>query len=61
MGVEVESGGERFTVDAGEVILSSGAIGSPPALINAITDAIGNNNLNMPATPQRVWAAINAA
>ncbi|WP_075995490.1 xanthine dehydrogenase family protein molybdopterin-binding subunit [Salaquimonas pukyongi] len=37
----------------------AGAIGSPPALINAITDAIGNNNLAMPATPARVWAAIN--
>ena len=39
----------------------AGAIGSPPALMNAITDAIGTNNLNMPATPQRVWAALNAA
>ena len=39
----------------------AGAIGSPPALINAITDAIGNNNLSMPATPQKVWAAFNAA
>jgi carbon-monoxide dehydrogenase large subunit len=39
----------------------AGAIGSPPALINAITDAIGNNNLSMPATPQKVWAALNAA
>ncbi|MCV9997873.1 xanthine dehydrogenase family protein molybdopterin-binding subunit [Pararhizobium sp. YC-54] len=39
----------------------AGAIGSPPALINAITDAIGNNNLTMPATPQKVWAALNAA
>jgi carbon-monoxide dehydrogenase large subunit len=38
----------------------AGAIGSPPALINALTDAIGHNNLAMPATPQRVWAAINA-
>jgi len=38
----------------------AGAIGSPPALINAITDAIGNNNLTMPATPQKVWSAINA-
>ncbi|WP_265516394.1 xanthine dehydrogenase family protein molybdopterin-binding subunit [Nitratireductor luteus] len=36
----------------------AGAIGSPPALINAITDAIGNNDLTMPATPQRVWAAM---
>jgi carbon-monoxide dehydrogenase large subunit len=39
----------------------AGAIGSPPAVINAITDAIGNNNLTMPATPQKVWAAINTA
>jgi carbon-monoxide dehydrogenase large subunit len=39
----------------------AGAIGSPPAVINAITDAIGNNDLAMPATPQRVWAALNAA
>ena len=38
----------------------AGAIGSPPALMNAVTDAIGNNNLNMPATPSRVWAALNA-
>jgi len=39
----------------------AGAIGSPPAVINAITDAIGNNNLAMPATPQAVWRAIQAA
>jgi carbon-monoxide dehydrogenase large subunit len=39
----------------------AGAIGSPPAVINAITDAIGNNNLTMPATPQKVWKAINTA
>jgi len=38
----------------------AGAIGSPPAVINAITDAIGNNDLAMPATPARVWAAIQA-
>ena len=39
----------------------AGAIGSPPALMNAITDAIGNNDLTMPATPERVWAAIRSA
>ncbi|MEP3629793.1 MAG: xanthine dehydrogenase family protein molybdopterin-binding subunit [Hyphomicrobiales bacterium] len=39
----------------------AGAIGSPPAVINAITNAIGNNDLSMPATPQKVWAAIQAA
>ncbi|MEO0326987.1 MAG: xanthine dehydrogenase family protein molybdopterin-binding subunit [Pseudomonadota bacterium] len=39
----------------------AGAIGSPPAVINAITNAIGNNDLSMPATPAKVWAAIQAA
>jgi carbon-monoxide dehydrogenase large subunit len=39
----------------------AGAIGSTPAVINAITNAIGNNDLAMPATPERVWAAIRAA
>jgi carbon-monoxide dehydrogenase large subunit len=39
----------------------AGAIGSPPAVMNAVTDAIGNNELSMPATPQKVWAAIRAA
>jgi len=39
----------------------AGAIGSTPAVINAITDAIGNNDLAMPASPQTVWAALQAA
>ena len=39
----------------------AGAIGSPPAVINAITDALGHNDLSMPATPQKVWAAAHAA
>ncbi|QND64167.1 xanthine dehydrogenase family protein molybdopterin-binding subunit [Mesorhizobium loti] len=39
----------------------AGAIGSPPAVINAITDAIGSNDLAMPASPSTVWAAIRAA
>ncbi len=39
----------------------AGAIGSPPAVINAITDAIGNNDLTMPATAQKVWSILNAA
>ncbi len=39
----------------------AGAIGSPPAVINAITNAIGNNDLSMPATPAKVWAALGAA
>ena len=39
----------------------AGAIGSPPAVINAITNAIGNNELAMPATAQKVWSALKAA
>jgi aerobic carbon-monoxide dehydrogenase large subunit len=35
----------------------AGAIGSPPAVINAITDAIGVR-VEMPATPEKVWRAI---
>jgi carbon-monoxide dehydrogenase large subunit len=36
----------------------AGAIGSPPAVINAICDAIGVRDLPMPATPHAVWQAI---
>lgn len=36
----------------------AGAIGSPPAVINAITNAIGVRELDMPATPERVWRAL---
>jgi aerobic carbon-monoxide dehydrogenase large subunit len=36
----------------------AGAIGSPPALINAITDAIGINHLHMPVAPLKVWSAL---
>ncbi|MCA1437938.1 xanthine dehydrogenase family protein molybdopterin-binding subunit [Bradyrhizobium sp. BRP20] len=39
----------------------AGAIGASAAVINAITDAIGKNNLEMPATPDRVWRTIHAA
>ena len=35
----------------------AGAIASPPAVINAITDAIGHEDVAMPATPQVVWRA----
>ncbi|MBB5753202.1 xanthine dehydrogenase family protein molybdopterin-binding subunit [Prosthecomicrobium pneumaticum] len=39
----------------------AGAIGSPPAVINAITDALGIRDIAMPATPARVWEAYRAA
>jgi carbon-monoxide dehydrogenase large subunit len=38
----------------------AGAIGSPAALINAITDALGVRDVAMPATPETVWRAIHA-
>ncbi|MGE0735465.1 MAG: xanthine dehydrogenase family protein molybdopterin-binding subunit [Alphaproteobacteria bacterium] len=41
-----------------------GAIGSPPAVINAVLDALdaaGVKNIEMPATPGKIWQAINAA
>ena len=37
----------------------AGAIGAPPAVINAITDALGVADIAMPATPERVWRALN--
>jgi carbon-monoxide dehydrogenase large subunit len=42
----------------------AGAIGSPPAVINAVLDALaplGVKELDMPASPSRVWEAIRAA
>ncbi len=38
----------------------AGAIGSPPALINAITDALGVKDIPMPATAEVVWKTIRA-
>ena len=39
----------------------AGAIGSPPALINAICHALGIKDMVMPASPHNVWKAIQAA
>jgi carbon-monoxide dehydrogenase large subunit len=36
----------------------AGAIGAPPAVINAICDAIGVRDIAMPATPLTVWTAM---
>ena len=35
----------------------AGAIAAPPAVINAITDALGHENIAMPANPKAVWRA----
>ena len=40
-----------------------GAIGSPPAVINAVVDALrdyGVRHIEMPASPQKVWAIIQS-
>ncbi len=40
----------------------AGAIGAPPAVINALIDALadhGVTHIEMPATPDRVWSLIN--
>lgn len=39
----------------------AGAIAAPPALINAITDAVGHEDVTMPATPKVVWRAAQKA
>jgi len=39
----------------------AGAIAAPVAVINAITDAIGTEDLAMPATAQAVWQALQKA
>jgi carbon-monoxide dehydrogenase large subunit len=36
----------------------AGAIGAPAAVMNALTDALGVRDLEMPATPERVWRAL---
>jgi len=40
----------------------AGAIGTPAAVINALTDALrvaGVDNIDMPATPLKIWQALN--
>ncbi len=39
----------------------AGAIAAPPAVINAITDALGHENIAMPATPAAVWKAAQSS
>ena len=42
----------------------AGAVGSPPAVINALVDALsdaGVRSIDMPATPEKVWRALQQA
>ena len=36
----------------------SPTVGSPPAIVNAVVDAIGIKHMDMPCTPSRVWDAM---
>jgi carbon-monoxide dehydrogenase large subunit len=41
----------------------AGTIGLPPAVVNAVVDALaplGVRHLDMPLTPARIWARITA-
>jgi carbon-monoxide dehydrogenase large subunit len=36
----------------------AGCAGSLPSVMNAVCDALGGKHINMPATPERIWAAL---
>ena len=38
----------------------AGCAGALPSVMNAIVDALGGKHIDMPATPEKVWRAINA-
>jgi carbon-monoxide dehydrogenase large subunit len=39
----------------------AGCVGALAAAMNAIVDAIGTPDIEMPTTPERVWRALRAA
>ena len=38
----------------------AGAIGAPPAVINAICNALGIDHIDMPAKPEKIWRIIKS-
>ena len=38
----------------------AGAIGSTPAVVNAVCDALGRDDLQIPLTPESIWRALSA-
>ena len=38
----------------------AGAIGATPAVLNAVCDALDVDEMQMPLTPQKIWAALNS-
>ena len=37
----------------------AGAIGAPPAVINALVNALNIEHIDMPATPNKVWSKLH--
>jgi hypothetical protein len=55
---------DESTTDVVKGIGEAGTIGATPAVQNAVVDAVahlGVRHIDMPASPQRVWRAIQAA
>ena len=38
----------------------AGCIGVPPAVVNAVCDALDVDHIDMPLTPERVWQAVRS-
>jgi carbon-monoxide dehydrogenase large subunit len=38
----------------------AGCAGSLPSVMNALVDALGGKHIDMPATPEKVWAALRS-
>jgi carbon-monoxide dehydrogenase large subunit len=37
----------------------AGCIGTPPAVVNAVCDALDVDHIDMPLTPEAVWSAMS--
>jgi aerobic carbon-monoxide dehydrogenase large subunit len=37
----------------------AGCAGALPSIMNAVVDALGGRHIDMPATPEKVWKALN--
>ena len=54
----------RFNTLGAKGVGEAGTVGAPPAVVNAVLDALaplGVRHIDMPLTPERVWRAIRAA
>ena len=62
--VEVSGTATSFNTLGFKGVGESGVVGATPAVHNAIVDAVahlGVEHIDLPCTPERVWAAISAA